>query len=427
MRAAIIADDLTGANDSAASFAAAGLKTCVAFSDYGALPSDCAVAVADTESRDIGPARAAKAVEAAVEGFSKAKPEILFKKIDSTMRGSIGAELEAALHASGRGFILMAPALPASGRTTEQGCQLLNGERLEDTELARIPKSPVTTSHIPTIISKTSALHAVVIGVEELPSLQAKIPSLIANGADVIICDGITDEHLALAASAGVATGALLCGCAGLAREVSEIICGRSAASKAPEVQDKASSVLVLSGSISAVTRAQTRHLVEERGAALVRVDAGLCARDPSAAALKAADELEGLRRGRPCGIFVVAGAYSEDDVEASRRTVGALGITFEEAGERMARCMAIIASHQAASFGAYVFTGGDTACHACSAIGATVLQTLGEIQGGVPCCRILQGLCSGRLLATKAGAFGDEGALSEAADFLMKQGKFHS
>ena len=427
MRAAIIADDLTGANDSAASFAAAGLKTCVAFSDYGALPMDCDVAVADTESRDIGPARAARAVEMAVGGLSKAGPGILFKKVDSTMRGSIGAELEAALHASGRGFILRAPALPASGRTTEGGFQLLNGQRLEDTELACIPKSPVTTSHIPTILSKTSSLKAVVIGVDELRALQSRIPSLVASGAEVIICDGTDDEHLAVAAQAGIAAGALLCGCAGLARKVSEIICGGSAQSSAPEVSEKASSVLVLSGSISAVTRAQTRHLVDKRSAELVRVDAALCARDPSSAALKAADELEELRRRDPCGIFVVAGAYSADDVEASRRTVREIGISFEEAGERMARCMAIIASHKAESFDAYVFTGGDTACHACSEIGATVLQTLGEIQGGVPCCRILSGLCSGRLLATKAGAFGDEGALSEAADFLMKQGKFHS
>ncbi len=427
MKAAIIADDLTGANDSAASFAAAGLKTCVAFSDYASLPKDCDVAVADTESRDIGPANAARAVRKAAEGLLKSRPQILFKKIDSTMRGSIGAELEAALKASGRPFILMAPALPASGRTTKNGCQLLNGERLEHTELARVPKSPVTTSHIPSILAMTSGLRSVVISAEELQGLEGMIPGLVANGADVVICDGTKDEHLEMAAMAGVAAGALLCGCAGLARQVSRLVCGSAPKAEAPEVPEKASSVLVLSGSISAVTRAQTRHLVEERNAALVRVDADLCVRHPAAAAGKAAIELESVRRGRQDGIFVVAGAYSEDDVEASRRAVSELGLTFEEAGERMARCMALIASREAPSFDAFVFTGGDTACHACTEMGATVLQTLGEIQGGVPACRILSGICQGRLLATKAGAFGNEDALSEAADFLMKQGKFHS
>jgi uncharacterized protein YgbK (DUF1537 family) len=425
MRAAIIADDLTGANDSAASFAAAGLKTCVAFSDFAAIPSDCGVAVADTESRDIGPERASAAVSEAVQGILKAKPEILFKKIDSTMRGSIGAELEAALKASGRKFVLMAPALPSSGRTTVNGCQLLNGRRLEDTELARVPKSPVTDSYIPAILAKTSGLKAAVVGVDDLESLQQKIEELLAQGADVVVCDGTARGHLKKAAEAGIASGALLCGCAGLAREVSELVCGKDAGQGAPRISEKASSVLVLSGSISAVTRAQTRLLVEERGASLVRIDAALCVRDPDEAARKASSELEALFHKRGHGVFAVAGAWSEDDVEASRAAASELGLPFEEAGERMARCMGLLASLQAPSFDSYVFTGGDTACHACAELGATVLQTLGEIQSGVPACRILSGRCRGKLLATKAGAFGTEAALAEAADFLMKQGNF--
>ncbi|MGN0908693.1 MAG: four-carbon acid sugar kinase family protein [Succinivibrio sp.] len=423
MRAAIIADDLTGASDSAASFASCGLRTIVAFSDFSSLPQGCDVAVADTESRDIGPERAAMAVRDAASALSSAG--ILFKKIDSTMRGSIGAELESALKASSRRFILIAPALPDSGRTTEGGCQLLNGMRLEETELARIPKSPVTTSVITDILARTSGLKAAVVGVDGLEDLEARIPSLLSSGVQAVICDGTENSHLALAAKAGIASGALLCGCAGLAREVSRIIC-KGAFEKAPENPDGAKSVLVLCGSVSKVTRAQARAL-SSAGAAVVRVDAALCVRDPKAAASKAVRELEERRSAMPQGVFAVSGAWSEDDVAASRKAALDCGISFEEAGERMARCMAFIASGEAPSFDAYAFTGGDTACHACLGIGASALEALGEIQPGVPVCRILAGPCRGRLVATKAGAFGDEQALCRAADFLMKQGNFHS
>lgn len=94
MISAITVDDLAGANDSTASFATSVLKTCAAFLDYWRF-FPIALSLTRTHSCGMGLARTAKAVKS--EGVSKAKPEILFEKIDSTKRGSIGDEIEVRL------------------------------------------------------------------------------------------------------------------------------------------------------------------------------------------------------------------------------------------------------------------------------------------------------------------------------------------
>ncbi len=64
---------------------------------------------------------------------------ILFKKIDSTLRGQPAAETAAALahlrSLAGSGFGVFAPAFPATGRTTIDGHILVKGRPLEEAEV----------------------------------------------------------------------------------------------------------------------------------------------------------------------------------------------------------------------------------------------------------------------------------------------------
>jgi len=146
-RIVIIADDLTGALDSAAPFAKRGLVTRVA-----ALPAtgrvsgaeslhDARVIAVNTESRHLEPAAAAEAVRRAVLDYA-AGAAILFKKVDSTLRGNVASETVAALEASARRNVIFAPAFPAQGRVTRAGVVYVHGVPLAQTEFVKDALSP---------------------------------------------------------------------------------------------------------------------------------------------------------------------------------------------------------------------------------------------------------------------------------------------
>src|SRR5258705_480938 len=87
----IVADDLTGACDTGALFAARGPVPVTVWPDP---PLHAPVTVVDTESRTLDPVDAARRVSGVARNLARTR---FFKKIDSTLRGPIGAELDALL------------------------------------------------------------------------------------------------------------------------------------------------------------------------------------------------------------------------------------------------------------------------------------------------------------------------------------------
>src|SRR3954453_22347647 len=148
----IVADDLTGAADGGVQLARAGYRTAVAF--HGApVAADAArldAVALDTDSRALAPDATRARVRDAVRAVAAAP--IVMKKIDSTLRGHVGAEVGAALEAAGRRVAVVAPAFPAAGRTTDGGVQRLDGEPVHRTRFAHDPVSPVREAHLPTLL-----------------------------------------------------------------------------------------------------------------------------------------------------------------------------------------------------------------------------------------------------------------------------------
>lgn len=142
-RVAVVADDLTGALDAAAPFARRGATTRVVISlerlndALAAWKTDVpAVVAVNTESRHLPAARAAARVAEATETLQALAPLVLFKKIDSTLRGHVVSECLAARRACGR-QLLVAPAVPAQGRVVRGGRVYVHGEPLEASAFGR--------------------------------------------------------------------------------------------------------------------------------------------------------------------------------------------------------------------------------------------------------------------------------------------------
>ncbi|HYH30639.1 MAG TPA: four-carbon acid sugar kinase family protein [Pseudonocardia sp.] len=122
-RLAVVADDLTGAADAAAPFALRGLTVSVALTD--ALP-DAEVVALSTDNRGRPAAEAAARTREAVGRVRDA--ELLFVKIDSTLRGQVRADVEGALAAWGATTAVATPAFPAQGRVVREGALHVHGE-----------------------------------------------------------------------------------------------------------------------------------------------------------------------------------------------------------------------------------------------------------------------------------------------------------
>lgn len=145
----ILADDLTSAADGAGPFVARGLHARIGRA--GSPEADSAVLAIDSESRSMPGPDAAERV--AVHAAQLARRDILFKTVDSTVRGHVKGELEAAFRASGRRRLVFAPAFPAAGRTTVGGVQLVDGVPVSETVYGRDPVHPARTSALADLVS----------------------------------------------------------------------------------------------------------------------------------------------------------------------------------------------------------------------------------------------------------------------------------
>jgi uncharacterized protein YgbK (DUF1537 family) len=170
----ILADDLTGALDSGVQFAKKGISTRVFLSPDGqaenseAIPA--AVLVINTDTRHSSPVEAGKIITSCLDRYRNVP--YVYKKTDSTLRGNIGAELEALAIARSIQRLPFAPAYPSLGRTTTGGHQFLKGIPIDKTDMAADALNPIRHSFIPDIIGEESDIPSQLIPVKGSPPVQ---------------------------------------------------------------------------------------------------------------------------------------------------------------------------------------------------------------------------------------------------------------
>jgi uncharacterized protein YgbK (DUF1537 family) len=393
LRIGVVADDLTGAADGGVQLARGGYRTAVAF--HGAPVAteapDLDAVVLDTDSRALSPDAARARVRDAARAGAEAP--IVLKKIDSTLRGQVGAEVAAALEGVGRRVAVVAPAFPATGRTTDGGVQLLDGEPVHRTRFAEDPVAPVREAHLPTLLAADGMADAAHVRAGDTAALAAAI-----GRARCVVADAHTDAHLeAVVRAVGDPSGVLWVGSAGLARALAAVHPGPRRAAEDPPEEGEAR-VLVVAGSPNDVAREQVQRLVASGVAAAGLSPAALGAGAVEACAAAAAGA---LREGRAC---VVHPAGDADGPDLPRRIAAALGAV----AERLA---------DAGLVTALVLTGGDTAVTVARRLGATGLRVDDELEPGVPVGRLL-GPRPYRVV-TKAGGFGSPDVLRTACEAL--------
>src|SRR5690606_1585829 len=155
---AIVADDLTGSGDTAVQFVRSGWPTQLSVGRAAQALADPAASHAEvvavtTHSRPLSAEQAAAVVHEDVSALRAAGVKRLYKKVDSTVRGAFKAEVDAARLAwRDDAIAVVCPAFPETGRTVRDGVLYVNDKPVTETSAATDPVTPVTQSHIPTLL-----------------------------------------------------------------------------------------------------------------------------------------------------------------------------------------------------------------------------------------------------------------------------------
>lgn len=149
---AVVADDFTGAAELGAIGLRHGLSAEIrtAFRE----PCDADLVVLDTNSRSVTREEAVARVAGAVGGLAGTRPEWVFKKVDSVLRGHVVGELEAALDGLGLERALLVPNNPSYGQSIRDGRYSIEGRPLAETGFALDPEFPAVTSTVMTLLGR---------------------------------------------------------------------------------------------------------------------------------------------------------------------------------------------------------------------------------------------------------------------------------
>src|SRR5439155_360940 len=212
----IQADDLTGACDAGAPFAAHGLETVVLLPDRESSSSAAAVTVLDTESRHLEPTAARARVRGVAARLAAGRPRLLYKKFDSTLRRAVAAEVAGMLEGAGIARVLVAPAFPAQGRTVVDGIVHVGGRPADDTPIARDSTFPRTGASVLALFGAAGPHPVATVPLATVRRGPVAVLARLSRFASAFVADAETDADLDALAPAGDGTGILVAGSAGL-------------------------------------------------------------------------------------------------------------------------------------------------------------------------------------------------------------------
>ncbi|MFB6073716.1 MAG: four-carbon acid sugar kinase family protein [Haloarculaceae archaeon] len=431
--ALVVADDLTGATDTAHGFAARGYGTRVRIDGGGGngdgeRDGGVPVLSVTTESRYDDAESAAAAVDRAVRASTA---RLVYKKVDSTLRGNVASEVEAALARTGAQLALVAPAFPAAGRTTEGGVHAVDGTPVDESEYAADANGPATAALTDLFAPVGPVTHVSLSAVEEgADAVAARVGAALdaTDGPPVVVCDATDADHLAAVAAAGARFDPLYVGSGGLAAHVAPPDAERGAVTPPPV---PAGAPLAVAGSVNPATleqlaRVPDEQVVELDATALIageshgervgesdveRVDEGETDRAGTRAA-------ERLRAGEPAVLTAATDRAAVDRTLAAGKRAG---LDPAAVRERVAAGLARSAGRALAGDpSGLVLTGGDLAVAAARELDATAIDLSGAaVADGVPLGRFADGAAAGTPVVTKAGGFGGPSAIVNCLDRL--------
>ncbi|NKE04784.1 four-carbon acid sugar kinase family protein [Mesobacillus selenatarsenatis] len=425
----IIADDLTGANDSGVQLAKRGFSSTVVFNlegikEAGSTPD---VLVVDTDSRAVSGEKAHEAVVKAASLLFQHGYSHVYKKIDSTLRGNVAVEIAAAASVYKPEAVVIVPAFPKVNRTTVRGLHYVNGTLITETEFGRDPKTPVTEGFILDLLKKSVEEDIALIDLDLIRGSEDQLASFVEKtidgGQSWFVCDSETEEDLKAIAAFFAKLGKKIvwAGSGGLIEYLpAELeIFPQSGQDMKKTAIDR---TLTVSGSLSQVTKKQLESLKGIKEVEFIEINPVQLVEDTL--------ETSSLAVNRKANHYVLYVDSSEANRVAAREAGDRLGYNSNQVSEAIAFGLAKAAKvflEQVQDIGGLVLTGGDTAKAVCGELGVNEMELHSEVESGLPFGMIRSGEKNFWAI-TKAGGFGNEGSLVKAVEYMTgKVGQYET
>lgn len=393
----VIADDLTGALDTAIKFSAHGADTIVVnskttkeLSSY--LESGHDVISVNAATRHLDAKEAYDVVAEIVSCCLSHNVTYIYKKTDSVFRGNIASELHAVKDRCNVPFIPFVPSYPEMNRIVEDCIMYVDGIPLAETKLAEDPFQRIISSRASDIFASSD------LNVESsLPASYIPFPD--DNG--ILIYDGKSREDLLLTARNLLKNDVrVFSGCGGFA----EALASTMLKEKCPSVSIDMKALLILCGSVNDVSKKQINYL-ERHGYKRITLDG----KKISASNYLSSEE----------GISIVNEIISDMrdekiiilDTMASSKTIRSDGVS---SANRVASALGAITAECLNNVIFPVFViGGDTLLSFLHQFGDVVIKPVCEIRNGVVLSYIYK---DGRKITvlSKSGGFGSQDMIAE-------------
>ena len=437
-----VADDLTGANTTGVLLARSKARTAVFFNEKAALKAkgvaELDAILISSNSRPMPPAAAKAYVTDATLALKNMGVKYFSKRIDTTLRGGIGHEIDAMLDVIGEDAVaVVVPAMPQSRRIVVGGYSVIDNVALIRTPVAQDVRTPVKENYVPKLLDAqtTRKVGLVTLGdvLDGVPAIKTALKAQRENGAEVIVVDAITIEDVEAIARAVVELGwnvlavdpgpftSKLAYVRGLIQEESANI--------PKEAPAEGKTVLIAAGSATPVTKKQMEVLcTDERNVRvsvdpLPLIDGDEEAMDEVNRAIDKACLL--IQSGDPPRAILFETALhgtllNLDEEDAKRAYTGGtcadlinigLGLIISGILRRVGRDKIA---------GLYT-TGGDTMVNVCSVLGVECLEVMDYVIPQTDIGRLI-GAYDGLPIIGKGGLTGTNTTAIEIVDRLMRE-----
>ena len=402
MQAVIVADDLTGANVIAAHLVSEGWRArVVTMAGQAVGPGIEEALILNIHSRLLSGAHAYARVRETIERLGDLGGRLLVKRVDSTARGNLGSEIDAAIDASRRRLCWAVFADPINGKQTIDGRLLINGVPVDLIPMAHDRLNPLPSAAVAELIGAQSRHRLVPVPLSVVRAGRGEVRAYvraIGEAPAILVCDCASVDDLAMLADVAVEMGEPV-----LAADpgpfTARVAARSSSASRPP--------VFLACGSIQANVLSQLDEIRRDPGVRLLELAPG--ARDTPGFRDSVRRWVDAVTTPP---IPAVIGVYSSFD----RVPQAADG---DRVIEDLAAVVAFVLEQLPQAPAGLVLAGGQTAAAVCAAMGITEMTVVGSILPYTVASFVGGGRWSGLPVVTKGGLIGDHTALVRSVEYV--------
>ena len=427
MKLFVVADDLTGSNATSVLLAKDGFK-CATFM-YPELITQKEINSYDvvsisTDSRGIKKEEAYNAVYKEAKAM-KDKTKLFTKRIDSTLRGNVGAEIDGIIDALDDRVAVVVASYPDSQRISVGGFLLVNSIPLEKTAVSKDPKAPVTQSRVKEIIEKQTKYNVGELFLSDVMNgeeyLKEKMEELKNAGNKIIVIDATTDDEIiTIAKACNNCSFDIICVDPGpFTRYMMAEVYG-------PSPVELGKKVFFAIGSVSEITRKQIETLLSEKSPKIVHLNSeNLIYEDKREQEIEnAVSKIREYLKDDRCEALGVVTTLEEDQVLDLGKIAKELNAHEEEISQRINKGIAEITEKaleiSASSIGGLYTSGGDVTVEVMNKLGVNGIELKDEVIPLAVYGKFVGGKYPNMPVVTKGGLIGDSTTLVKCIDYLL-------